>query len=150
VMSSPQPAPDRRRHNPYEAFTEPAFRRFTIGSFIVQIGAGVESVAIMWEMYDRTDDPMLLGMVGMVQAIPMLLLTLPAGYLADVFDRRRIMMLGMVGTTLTSLALATFSWLEGSIPLMLLILFLDATALRLTSPARTALAPLLVPVEKLE
>ncbi|MEX0743988.1 MAG: MFS transporter, partial [Phycisphaeraceae bacterium] len=149
MSDGPSPKPDRR-HDAYAAFREPAFRRFLLGLLLVQIGTGAQSVAIGWEIYIRTDSALALGFVGLVQAAAMLLFTLPAGYLADVFDRRRLMTLGMVGTTLTSLGLAAFSYVEGSIAMMYLLLFVDATALRLTSPARTALIPLLVPLHTLE
>ncbi|MEX1015874.1 MAG: MFS transporter [Phycisphaeraceae bacterium] len=142
--------PNRDRPDAYAAFREPAFRRFTLGMLLVQIGTGAQSLAIQWEIYQRTDSELMLGFVGLVQAVPMLLFTLPAGYFADVFDRRKLMLLGMTGTTLTSLALATFSYLAGSIAVMFVLLFLDSTALRLTGPARTALVPLLVPHAKLE
>ena len=140
----------RGAHDPYSAFREPAFRRFTLAGLVVQIGTGAQSVAIGWEIWVRTQNPMALGLLGLVQALAMLLFTLPAGYFADIFDRRRLMLLGMIGTTLTSLALAVFSYMQGAIAVMFVLLFFDATALRLTGPARTALVPLLVPKDKLE
>ena len=89
-------------------------------------------------------------MVGLTQAVPMLLLTLPAGYLADIFDRRRLVILSMIGATLTSLALAAVSLLNGSTWLVYGVLFLDASFLRMGGPARTAIGPLLVPREVFE
>jgi len=128
----------------------PAFRRLLIGSQIVRIGTSAQTLAIGWEMYTRTDEPLALGLVGLVQAIPMLLLTLPAGYLADVFDRRRLMVIGMLMTSATSVALAAFSYYRGSIELMYLLLLLDSAALRLTWPASASLLPLIVPGETFE
>lgn len=143
----PTPPPTARppRHDAYAAFRVPAYRRFLFGSLLMQMGTAAQTVAIGWEMYSRTDDPLSLGLIGLVQAVPMLLLTLPAGYLADVFDRRRLMILSMLGTSITSLALAAFSHAEGSIAWMYVLLFLDSCALRLGWPARSALLPLLVP-----
>jgi MFS family permease len=80
----------------------------------------------------------------------MLLFTLPAGYLADVFDRRRLMMASLVAATFSSLALATFSWLQAPIGWLYLLLFVDSTFLRLGWPARSAIMPLLVPEEQFE
>ena len=48
------------------------------------------SVAIGWQMYELTQDAFSLGMVGLAQFIPMLLLTLFVGQIADRYDRRRI------------------------------------------------------------
>ena len=109
------------------------------------MGTAAQGLAIGWEMYDRTGQALSLGMVGLVQAIPMLLLTLPAGYLADVFDRRKLMMLSLAGATLASLALAAFSWYQMPVHWMYLLLFLDSSFLRLGWPAQRAIAPLLVP-----
>ena len=106
------------------------------------MGTAAQGLAIGWEMYDRTGQALSLGMVGLVQAIPMLLLTLPAGYLADVFDRRKLMMLSLAGATLASLALAVFSWYQMPVHWMYLLLFLDSSFLRLGWPAQRAIAPL--------
>lgn len=137
-------------HDPYLAFRSPGFGRFFVGGFLIHIGVAAQSVAIGWELYKRTDSAMALGLVGLVQALPMLLLTLPAGYLADVYDRRRLMIVGLAGTTLTSVALAAFSILEGSIPAMYVLLFFDAAFHRLAGPASSTIVPLLVPPSALE
>ena len=62
---------------------------------------------------------------------PTMLLALPAGYLADRFDRRRLLILSLWGMTLSSFALATFSYIQGSVVLMYILLFLDASAVML-------------------
>jgi MFS family permease len=139
-----------RTSDPYAPFRVPAFRAFLLGSFLATVGISAQSLAIGWEMYVRTDEALALGLLGLTQALPMILFTLPAGYLADVLDRRKVMILGLVGTTLTSLALAAFSFLEGPIALMYALLFLDATFLRLTGPARLAILPQLLPRELFE
>ncbi len=150
-MSTPESGPPRTGHSsPYEAFRHAAFRRWLFGSLFVHIGTAGQSVAIGWQIYSRTDDPLALGMVGLVQAAPMLLLTLPAGYLADRFNRRKLLMLSMAGATLTSLALAGLAVGQGPIWLMYLVLLMDSSVLRLGGPARTAMLPLLVPPEVFE
>lgn len=121
-----------------------------IAQTLVRIGTAGQTLAIGWEIYQRTDSPFLLGLVGLVQAIPMLLFTLPAGYLADAFDRRKLILLSMAGTAATSIALAAYSYWQGSIWVMFGLLFLDSTATRIGWPARTALLPALVPRELFE
>lgn len=137
-------------HSPYGVFRIRAFRSLILGGTLVHIGTAAQSLAIGWEMYQRTDQAIMLGLIGLTQAIPMLLFTLPAGYLADVFDRRSVMVSGLVGTTLTSLALALFSYTKGSIEWMYVLLFLDATFHRIATPASTALLPLVVPENQFE
>ncbi len=137
-------------HDPYSALRVPLFRRYLIISYLVNMGTAGQGLAIGWEIYDRTNEAFALGMVGLVQAVPMLLFTLPAGYLADVFDRRKLMMLSLAGATLTSIALAICSWYQAPIFWMYAILFLDSLFLRLGWPARSAIMPLLVPTSIFE
>ena len=80
----------------------------------------------------------------------MLLFTLPAGYLADVYDRRNLMMWSLLGATLTSIALGLASYYKAPVEWLYFLLFLDATFLRIGWPARAAILPLLVPQELFE
>ena len=137
-------------HDPYSALRIGLFRNYLIASSLVSMGTAAQGLAIGWEVYDRTGEALSLGLAGLVQAIPMLLFTLPAGYLADVYDRRKLMMLSLAGATLTSLGLAAFSYHELSVNWMYGLLFLDATMLRMGGPARSAIMPLLVPEEEFE
>ena len=137
-------------HDPYAALRVPRFRNFLIATCLVGMGTAAQGLAIAWEVYDRTGDALALGLVGLVQAIPMLLFTLPAGYLADVFDRRKLMMLSLAGATLSSLALAVFSHNEAPVEWLYGLLFIDSVFLRLGWPARSAIMPLLVPEDKFE
>lgn len=114
------------------------------------MGTAAQGLAIAWEVYDRTGDALALGLVGLVQAIPMLLLTLPAGYLADVFDRRKLIILSLAGATASSAALAVFSQNQASIEWLYLLLFIDSVFVRLGWPARSAIMPLLVSEEIFE
>jgi MFS family permease len=133
------------RHDPYAALRIPNYRFFLSGWIISLIGTRIQSVAIGWEMYERTGEALSLGLVGLAQALPTMLLALPAGYLADRFHRPRLVILSMMAMTATSLALAILSYREGSIGWMYFFLFLDATAVILGRPARSALLPQLVP-----
>jgi MFS family permease len=143
-MSAASSAPGPGR-DPYIAFRSQAYRAYTIGWFVAMIGTRIQSVAIGWEMYQRTEDPIALGLVAFAQALPTMLLALPAGYLADRFSRQKLVMLSLVLMTLSSASLAVLSYNQGSIQLMYLFLFLDATAVILGRPARVAMMPQLVP-----
>ena len=114
------------------------------------MGTAAQGLAIGWEVYDRTEQALSLGWVGLVQAIPMLLFTLPAGYLADVFDRRKLMMWSLLGATISSLALGIASYYSAPVEWLYFLLFIDATFLRFGWPARSAMMPLLVPNDLFE
>jgi MFS family permease len=133
------------RRDPYAAFRLPNYRAYVIGWVVAMVGTRIQSVAIGWEMYQRTGDPLALGLVGLAQALPTMLGALPAGYLADRFDRTKLVMVSLFFMMVTSLALAVLSYTRGSVGLMYLFLFLDATAVILGRPARTAMIPNLVP-----
>jgi MFS family permease len=149
-QDAPEPVPPSPRHDPYHAFRFPTYRNYLFGSLLVSMGTAAQSVGIGWEVYLRTGQAMSLAWVGLMQAIPMLLLTLPAGVLADRFDRRRIMLIGLAGTALTSVGLAVLSIRQGPIGWMYFLLLLDAAFNRVAWPARAAMLPSLVPREAFE
>ena len=66
------------------------FRRFIAARFLLVTAMQVQSVAVGWQIYDLTRDPLALGLVGLCQFVPMFLLTLPAGDVADRIDQRRV------------------------------------------------------------
>ncbi|MCC7262466.1 MAG: MFS transporter [Candidatus Latescibacteria bacterium] len=140
------PAP----HDPYAAFRHRNYTLFMAGSLLAQIGGGGQGLAIGWELYQRTGQPLALGMAGLAQALPMILLTLFAGYLADRFDRKHLLILSISGGALMSAALALLSVLQGPLWMIYALLALNASVLTLGRPARTAILPLLVPREVLE
>ena len=104
-------------------------------------------VALGWELYERTDSALALGMVGLVTAIPTILLALPAGHLADKMDRKKIVIAGQIVFILMSIALATLSWIVAPIALFYGVLLIRGVAQAYNNPARSALLPRLVPAE---
>lgn len=141
---SPQQVPVDK-HDPYAAFRIPKYRVYIIGWFLALVGTRLQSVAIGWEMYQRTGDALSLGLVGLAQALPTMLLALPAGYLADRFNRPKLVILSLWAMALTSAGLAVLSYRQGSITWMYILLALDASAVIIGRPARVALLPQIVP-----
>jgi MFS family permease len=133
------------KHDPYAAFRYSSYRLYVFGWIVALLGIRMQTVAIGWEMYQRTGEALSLGLVGLVLALPTMLLALPAGYLADRFNRRKLLILSLWAMTISSLGLTVFSYMQGSIVMMYILLFLDASAVMLGRPARTALLPQLVP-----
>lgn len=109
----------------------------------------MQGAAVGWDIYTRTHSAFALGLVGLVQALPVLMLALPAGQIADRLDRRRIV-LSMAGLlALAWLGLYSASSNDGHISLFYFFLFIDGLANSLISPARTALLTQLVPPNEL-
>ena len=75
MYTTPPPA----RHDPYAALRFRDFRLLISGTFLAIIGEQMIGVAIGWELYERTRNPLDLGLVGLVQVLPVLLFVLPAG-----------------------------------------------------------------------
>ncbi len=137
-------------HDPYAAFRVPGLWRYFLGTVLLQVGMGAQGLAIGWDIYQRTGQPISLGLVGGVQAIPMFLLSLPAGYLADRFDRRKLIVLCLTGSGLCALGLAWVSSHHASIQLMYLLLLCEATLMTLQRPSSSSLLPMLVSPEVFE
>jgi MFS family permease len=108
--------PERRTHDPYAAFRSRDFSFFTAGNLLSLTGRQMLAVAVEWEMYARTHSATALGLVGLVFAIPIVTLSLPAGHLADRFSRKRIIQISQVLSAIISVALALMSWKHLQIP----------------------------------
>src|ERR687887_1180411 len=106
----------QRTHDPYAAFRFGDFALFTAGNLLSITGRLMLAVAVEWEVYARTHSATALGLVGLVIAVPVVTLSLPAGHLADPFSRKRIILVSQIFSLLTSLALALVSWKHLSIP----------------------------------
>lgn len=145
-LSADLPGNSSIKHDPYAALRIADYRLYTIGWVISLIGTRIQGTAVAWDMYQRTGEALSLGLVGLAQAVPILLLALPAGYLADRFNRARLMIVSLIAMIGTSLALAVLSYTHGSVGWVYLLLFLDASAVMIGRPARSALMPQLVPV----
>src|SRR3982074_2490647 len=91
---------------PFEAFHERDYRWFWFTQFISNIGTWMQSIAQGWLVYRLTDSPFLLGFVGFANSIPALFLMLPAGVVADHFDRRRLVSASQWAQALSALFLA--------------------------------------------
>jgi MFS family permease len=111
------------------------------------VGWQMLQVALGWELYERTQSALALGLVGLVTAIPVVLLALPAGHLADRMERKRIVVAAQVVFILMSLSLSLVSHVQGPIFLIFAILLVRGTAQAYNNPARSALLPKLVPPE---
>jgi MFS family permease len=104
----------------------------------------MQGVAVGWELYERTHSAVALGIVGLVQVIPLILLFLPVGHLVDRYDRRKMLMLALSGMALAAIGLAAVSLLRGPVPLVYACLFMSGTARALMGPAKSALLPEIV------
>ena len=103
------------------------------------------NVAIGWELYERTGSALALGGIGLVQVIPIIVLSLPAGHLVDRFNRKHIVIAAQALLILASLGLMELSLTRGSLLLIYGCLLLIGIAVAFNSPASSTLIPQTVP-----
>jgi MFS family permease len=121
---------------------------------LVRVATGfavqIEAVAIGWQIYDTTHSPFLLGLAGLSQFLPALLLVLVTGDVADRFSRRTIVALCLIveATTALALALLVLSG-ESDVRVVLGLLLFFGAARAFFQPAFQAILPTIVPEEKL-
>lgn len=132
---------------PYAALRERDFLYFLIGHIISVLGVQMQTVAIGWQLYERTGSAWPLGMVGLVMAIPMIGLGPIAGQTADHYDRRRVLMGATWLAVTSSLGLVVVSARGEGIHWIYLCLLGSGVARAFQGPARSSLMPLLVPRE---
>lgn len=137
--------PGREPHDPYAPLRLRDYRGFLLAGIAATVGGQVQGVAVGWELYERTRSATVLGLVGLVQFLPVIVLALPAGHAADRFSRKHQLLVAQAVMALASLALALLSWVSGPVPLVLLCLFLAGTGQAISMPARWAILPELVP-----
>ena len=140
-----QPSPPR--HDPYAVLRIRDFRLLLTGRFITSFGGEMLTFAIAWELWLRTKSAFALGMVGLVQVVPVILLALPAGHFADQHNRRRIILVTQSVFALCSLGLAYLSWTEGPLTLIYACLLVIGIVRAFNDPASSTLIPETVPPE---
>jgi MFS family permease len=134
------------RPDPYAAVRHPGFVLYLLANWIATLGQEMQSVAVGWELYERTHSGFALGLVGLAQIVPFVFLVLPAGHLADRFDGLRILLGTHALLLLVALGLAGLSRTSGPVVLMYALLGLAGAARAFAMPARWAILPQLVPV----
>lgn len=117
--ASSAPAPDDGPpgpRDPFAAFRFANYRCYLTGRTISVLGEQMLAVAVAWELYERTRSATALGAVGLVQAVPIFIMALPAGALADRLNRRNIALVCQALTSLCSFALALLSARREMVP----------------------------------
>ena len=105
----------------------------------------IETVAVGIHIYSRTADPLALGWAGLARALPVFLLAIAGGQLADRFNRRNILFLTLSLGALASTGLALMAYRDAPVGWFYAFLLLGAIGQALGSPARSALLPQLLP-----
>lgn len=143
----PPTSPSLEPHDAYAALRDHNYRRYALGFLFAATGLQGLGTAVGWEVYERTNDALHLGYTGLARALPVVLLALPSGQIADIFERRRIIAVSQIGFALTATGLAVLSFLQGPIWLIYLLLVLMGCCRAFNGPARGSFLPTIVPRE---
>ncbi|MDV4181430.1 MFS transporter [Rhizobium brockwellii] len=134
----------------FAAFRHSSYTRFFFARFLLSFSQQIVSVAVGWQMYDQTGSAIYLGLIGLVQFLPSLLLILVTGSVADRYNRRAIAALCSLVSAFCTLALLVMTLMGSFTPLpVFAVLLIFGIERAFMSPAVQSLAPNLVPEEAL-
>lgn len=126
------------------------FRLFWIGQFLSLTGSNLQSTALNWHLYQLSGSALALGMLGLIRFVPIVLLSLVGGSLADALNRRHLM---LVTQSVLMINAAILGWLtfrgQISVTAIYILTAINAGAMAFDNPARQSLIPNLVPREHL-
>lgn len=144
-MLSTLPEP---KASPYEVLRSRNFVFYLAGRFMASFGQQMLTVAVGWELYERTHSSLALGLVGLTIFLPMVLMTLPAGHVADTLERKKVIVSMQAALACTSLGLALVSHEHWPVQWMYLCLFMAGVARTFLWSASASFLPQLVAREE--
>jgi len=139
------------KHDPYEALRIKEFRIFLSARFITTLATQMQALIVGWQVYEITKDPFSLGLIGLAEAIPFMCMALFAGHIADIINRRKIILITVFIYFLCAVILMMFTFnlsdilvLYGTLPIYLVI-GLTGFARATVYPAQMAFVAQIVP-----
>ena len=142
----PAASPPPTAATPWAPFRNRTFAVIWTATVVSNIGGWMYSVASGWLMTNLNPDPFIVSMVQVANSLPMFLFAIPAGALADIVDRRRLLIIGESAIMITSTAFAALVWLHHITPVSLLVFsFIVTVGSAITAPGWQAVVPELVP-----
>ncbi len=130
----------------FQSLRERDFRLYWCGNTISRLGSEIQLVALAWQVYLLTNQPLSLGIIGLVRAGPVIVFSILGGALADAMDRRRLLLITQTVLMVLSITLALLV-ISGAVQVWMLyvITFVAAITTSIDGPAHSAVVPSLVP-----
>lgn len=139
------------RHDPYAPLRHGDFRWYVVSMMAMTVATQIRGVVVGWQLYALTHDPLVLGLVGLAEALPFIATALFAGHTADTRDRRGIALLALAALLVCAAALFLLSLGRavntGDIPWFYAIIGASGIARSFLMASRTALVTEIVPRE---
>jgi MFS family permease len=142
-----------QRGGAYAALRIKDFQLFVSTRFFTTLAINLQAVVVGWQVYDITGDPLSLGLIGLAEALPSIAVSLYAGHVADIVQRKKIIVICLVTLLACSSALLFFTLDIGSVVLshgvapIYSVIFISGIARGFLTPANFAYMPQLVPRE---
>lgn len=133
-------------HDPYGAWRSPAYQFFSLGWLALIMAGQIEMVAVGIHLYAKTQTVMSLGWIGLAKALPVMLLSIAGGQLADRYNRQKLIVVTQFAGVVASTGLLVLAWAEAPVQWFYICLLLGSAGQALGGPARAAILPQLVPV----
>lgn len=150
ATAAPPPLTNKVVASAYAPLHHRLFRWLFIASIASNIGTWMQNVGAAWLMTDLSASPLLVGLVQTATNLPVFVLAIPAGALADIMDRRRLLIVSQAWMLVVALVLAVVTFAGMATPWLLLALtFLLGLGFALNAPAWLAITPELVPREEI-
>lgn len=137
---------EQKKHDPYAVWRSKPYRLFSLAWLSLVIAGQIETIAVGIHIYAVTLNPMALAWVGLVKALPVILLAIAGGQLADRFNRKTVIILTQTSGLFAITGLALLAYFDGPIRWFYIFLLIGSIGQALGSPARAALLPQLVPL----
>lgn len=136
--------------NPYAAVQVRDFQLFIVSRLFITLAILIQAVVVGWQVYEITKDPLSLGLIGLAEAIPAIAVSLYAGHLADVMERKKIILFCVATLIFCAAALLFFTFHAGAFisqhgvfPIYTVI-FVSGLARGFLTPANFSFMPQLV------
>src|SRR5712691_1441546 len=140
----------RKTQSPWSPLRNALFRNLWIASIVSNLGTWMHDVGAGWLMTSLSSSPSMVALVEAADSIPVMLLALPAGALADIVDRRRFLIAAQVYLLIVAGVLGILTWLDLMTAWGLLgFIFALGVGTAMTMPAWAAIVPDLVPTDEL-
>lgn len=136
--------------NPYAALQIRDFRLFILSRLFITLAIQIQGVVVGWQVYELTKDPLSLGLIGLAEAIPAITVSLYAGHLADIVERKKIILACVGLLAFCSAALLYFTTnlgaflIQNSIFPIYAVIFVSGIARGFLSPANFSFMPQLI------
>lgn len=138
-------------NGPYASLQIKDFRVFIIARLCITLAIQIQGTVVGWQVYELTKDPLSLGLIGLAEAIPAISVSLYAGHIADIIERKKIILLTILVLFFCSAALLFFTLEPGKFALaygvlpIYMVIFMSGVARGFLSPATFSFMPQLVP-----